>query len=425
MSAVSADQEGEAEMIRKAGLIALAIIAILFLFFPLVACGQEDRQRVLIIVTRDFCPPCDVFDRVYTIDRELREALHRAFDVRELDLDIPSQRLAAERLGVKAAPAFLVLRDEKPVSTHFGFSPTMEVQSVNRAIADLMDDLGVEWPVPRAEPPRKSEPAPRRPAPEPQPEIPWKPLPLPEKAGPVVDQVAREQIGQLDRKVESVRSEVSQSASKLQSKIEQESRESRSQFESISKSIKESISLIDREKIIERERPAEPAKPEPIEQAEATEPTSSKWLKVLGWAAKTGLTIAAPEIALPGAAGLAVLGLGWQWMKGRRQARRQRPVDATAAEIPPAVVRVDQERRQSENHYIVKESDTVGEAYKEACRRVAAARKSDQPGIVDVIKQIDHVAGEIVRGRKIVDRPNNAPRSGIWSDPDQIHLQGT
>ena len=98
-------------MIRKAGLICLAIIALLFLFFPLVACGQDGQRRVLIIVTRDFCPPCTVFGRVYSIDRELREALHRAFDVRELDLDIPSQRLAAERLGVTVAPAFVVLRE--------------------------------------------------------------------------------------------------------------------------------------------------------------------------------------------------------------------------------------------------------------------------------------------------------------------------
>jgi hypothetical protein len=373
-----------------------------------------------------------VFDRVYTIDRELREALHRAFDVRELNLCVPSQRIAAERMGVKAAPAFIVLRDGKPVSTHYGFSPTMEVQSVNRAIVDLMDDLGVLWPPAQGE----IVPAPRRPLPsapaqsppaDPRPEIPWKPVPLPtEKTGPMIDQVAREQIGQLDRKIDSVRSEVSDSSRRLQSQIEQSTRDSKSHFESVTNSIKESIkesSLIERSKIIEREQP-QPAKPEPIEQTQPTEQTSSKWMQVLGWAAKTGLAVAAPEIALPGAAGLAVLGFGWQWLKGRRHARQQRPAQSAAAMAPaaPAVVRVDHERRQSENHYIVKETDKVGEAYKEACRRVAAARKSDQPGIVDVIKQIDHVAAEIVRGRTIVDRPNNAPRSGIWEDPDQIHL---
>ena len=418
-------------MMRKAGLICLAIIALLFLFFPLVAFGQDNRQRVLIIVTRDYCPPCAVFDRVYTIDKELREALHRAFDVRELDLCVPSQRIAAERMGVKAAPAFIVLRDGKPVSSHYGFSATMEVQSVNRAIVDLMDDLGVEWPVPRAAPPRKSPPsAPRAPAQSPpsnpRPEIPWKPVPLPtEQTGPMIDQVAREQIGQLDRKIDSVRSEVSDSSRRLQSQIEQSTRDSKSHFESVTNSIKESIkesSLIERSKIIEREQP-QPAKPEPIEQTQPTEQTSSKWMQVLGWAAKTGLAVAAPEIALPGAAGLAVLGFGWQWLKSRRHSR-QRPAQSAPDRAPatPAVVRVDHERRQSENHYIVKETDKVGEAYKEACRRVAAARKSDQPGIVDVIKQIDHVAAEIVRGRTIVDRPNNAPRSGIWEDPDQIHL---
>lgn len=384
-------------MIRKAGLICLAIIALLFLFFPLVACGQDSQRRVLIIVTRDNCPPCDVFDRVYTIDRELREALHRAFDVRELDLDVPSERLAAERLGVNKAPAFLVLRNEKPVSTHYGFSPTMEVSSVNRAIADLMDDLGVEWPVPRAEHPRKSEPAPRRPAPEPQPEIPWKPLPSPEKAGPVVDQVAREQIGQLDRKVESVRSEVSNSASKLQSKIEQESRESRSQFESISQSIKESISLIEREKIIER--PAET-----IEQPEATGPTASKWLKVLGWAAKTGIAVAAPEIALPGAAGLAVLGLGWRWWKNRR---RPRPLGSAENPIRFA----DPAEVKTETKYVVSETDILGEAYREAIRRVGNQNRETAPGIIEVLKQVDAAASQLAHGKRVSRRPYVAPVS--------------
>lgn len=382
-------------MIRKAGLICLAIIALLFLFFPLVACGQDSQRRVLIIVTRDNCPPCDVFDRVYTIDKELRTALHRAFDVRELDLDIPSQRLAAERLGAKVAPAFLVLRDGKPVSTHYGFSPTMQVQSVNRAIADLMDDLGVLWPPAQGE----IVPAPRRPVPEPQPEIPWKPLPVPtpEKAGPVVDQVARDQIGQLDRKVESVRSEVSNSASKLQSKIEQESRESRSQFESISQSIKESISLIEREKIIER--PAET-----IEQPEATGPTASKWLKVLGWAAKTGIAVAAPEIALPGAAGLAVLGLGWRWWKNRR---RPRPLGSAENPIRFA----DPAEVKTETKYVVSETDILGEAYREAIRRVGNQNRETAPGIIEVLKQVDAAASQLAHGKRVSRRPYVAPVS--------------
>jgi len=392
-------------MIRKAGLIALAIIAILFLCFPLVAFGQDGGQRrVLIIVTRDNCPPCDVFDRLYTIDRALREALNRAFDVRELDLDIPSQRMAAERLGVKVAPAFLVLRDEKPVSTHFGFSPTMEVASVNRAIADLMDDLGVEWPVPRAEPPRKSKPAPRRPAPEPQPEIPWKPLPLPEKAGPVVDQVAREQIGQLDRKVESLRSEVSNSASKLQSKIEQESKESRSQFESISKSIKESISLIEREKIIERPAESNESNAESTESNESTGPTASKWLKVLGWAAKTGIAVAAPEIALPGAAGLAVLGFGWRWWKNRR---RPRPLGSAENPIRFA----DPAEVKTETKYVLSETDILGEAYKEAIRRVGNQNRETAPNIIEVLKQVDAAASQLAHGKRVARRPYVAPVS--------------
>lgn len=372
-------------------------IAVMF-FAPLAACWQDNR--VLVIVTQDNCPPCQVFDRVYTIDRELRETLNRAFDLRELDRGIPSQRLAAEKLGVKVAPAFLVLRDGKPVSTHYGFSPTMNVASVNRAIEDLMDDLGVEWPMPEIEPPRKAEPAPRRS--DPQPEAPWKPIPVPESQGPMIDQVAREQIGQLDRKVDSIRSEVSNSASKLQLKIEQESKESRSQIESVSKSIRESVSLIEREKIVQRDAPNEPTKL--IEQSTDAGPTASKWLNVLGWVAKTGIAVAAPEIALPGAAGLAVLGFGWKWWKNRRSPKPLGSVENPLRFADPGEVK-------TETKYVVSETDILGEAYREAIRRVGNQNRETSPNIIEVLKQVDAAASQLAHGKRVARRPYVAPVS--------------
>lgn len=382
----------------------LVCLAVTF-FAPLVAFGQS--KRVLVIVTQDYCPPCQVFDRVYTIDDEFRNALNRAFDLRELDRSIPSQRLAAEKLGVKVAPAFLVLRDGKPVSTHYGFSPTMEVASVNRAIEDLMDDLGVLWPPAEGEivpAPKKPIPQPQAEIPQPQAEIPWKPLPIPtpEKKGPVVDQVAREQIGQLDRKVDSIRSEVSNSANKLQLKIEQESKESRSQIESISKSIRESVSLIEREKIVQRDTHSEPAKP--VDQPTEAGPTASKWLNVLGWVAKTGIAVAAPEIALPGAAGLAVLGFGWKWWKNRRKPKPLGSVENPIRFADPTEIK-------TETKYVVSETDILGEAYREAIRRVGNQNRETSPNIIEVLKQVDAAASQLAHGKRVARRPYVAPVS--------------
>ncbi len=66
----------------------------------------------------------------------------------------------------------------------------------------------------------------------------------------------------------------------------------------------------------------------------------------------------------------------------------------------------------------MKETDRVGEAYKEAIRRITAAYKSDKPGIVDVASQIEHVAQEILRGQTVTSRASTAPRPGLWTDED-------
>lgn len=148
--------------------------------------------------------------------------------------------------------------------------------------------------------------------------------------------------------------------------------------------------------------------------------TGDKWLRMLTKVGQIGLTLAAPEASIPLTAAAAVV---WYGLSRRRRAGYRPAAGTPGGRISePSTVRVDTERRTTENHYVVKETDARGEAYAEALRRVAAARKSDQPGIVDVIRQIEHVAGELLRGRKIVDRPQQQPRPGLWSDPDEVHI---
>ncbi len=389
--------------------------------------AEPPAKPILLIIHSDQCPPCRVFDRVYTIDSDLRTALNRAFDVRELDLCVPSQRIEAERYGVKDVPTFLVLRNGKPVSTHRGFASTMEVAAVNRAIADLMDDLQVEWPVPKVDPPRKSPP--------PSPRVEPKPIASTSHPGPTIDQVARDgitklaaqsrelqesqqktqsQVAAIAADVQKIRSEVTESHNGLRSQIESGSRQSRTQLETISRTMRESLKSIESERVSTREElesiirgrveSVQAAKVPADISAEmsAPGPTASKWLRVLAWAGRTGLAIAAPEVAIPGSIGLTLAGLALSWIQKRRASRPVPVPVPSRVQTEPRVVPIavdappSPQRIHTETHFVNVERDTHEQAH--AWAKEQLARR--YPGATPTLETLDSLIAQFKEGRK-------------------------
>jgi thioredoxin-like negative regulator of GroEL len=417
-------------MTRKAGLIALAIIAALCLFFPLIAFAQQRSKPTLFIVHADWCPPCRVFDTTFTRNEDFQTALRRAAELRELDWEKPDERAyAINHLRVDQIPAYVLVRDGRIVSKHFGFTSSLGAAAVDEAIRDLMDSLDIEWPPARSE----AKPAPR---PDPRPE------PKPARtAEPLVDREARDGITKLATQskqlaatqeqtaqrveaiaadVQKIRSEVTESTNGLRSQIESGSRESRTQLETISKTLQKSIestrsSTREELQTIIRERIEAAGSPSQIpgtgdisteisSDKSSPGPTASKWLRVLAWAGKTGLAIAAPEVAIPGSIGLTVAGLGLRWLMRRRQ-----PKPLGTVENPIRVA--DNGDVRTETKFVVSETDVLGESFKEAIRRVGNTHRESSPHIIDVLKQVDAAATQLAHGKRVVRRPANAPVS--------------
>ena len=151
------------------------------------------------------------------------------------------------------------------------------------------------------------------------------------------------------------------------------------------------------------------------DEIDATKTTGS-WRTLFIRLAKFGVKAAAPQYALPFAAGVGVLGWMAARVKHRRRSRSSDRLDDLIA--PPQMPVQFAPKTETQNHYVVKETDELGEAYKEAFRRIVAAMKGDRPGIVDVVKQIEHTAQEIIRGKRIKARSQAAPRPGIWQEED-------
>lgn len=157
--------------------------------------------------------------------------------------------------------------------------------------------------------------------------------------------------------------------------------------------------------------------------------TVASWKSFAATAVKIGVTLAAPQYVMPVMAGLSVLGLGLNWRKKKGQSsprgspdfgdRRQNGfIESNAKETTIDVVAgTTVDRIQTENHYVEKEVDYIGNAYKESLRRVSAAMKGRSPQVVEFVKQIDHTATELIRGHKVNTRPE--PKDGaIWSDKE-------
>lgn len=393
---------------RKAGATALMRFAQFFIvavFLVSVSVASAPGQKpILLIVHAEWCPPCRMFDRVWDEDPEFKAALRRAFEVRSLDWDKPLEQAQAIELGVTNLPTFIVMRGRLKIASSVGF--TTSRSELDKVKAKLMQDLRVEWPPSR----QPVVPAPPVQPPDPRPAVPR--AVDPQAAVPPVDQIAREQIEKTQQAIGS-----------LEKRITESHESTRTEIQSVTERIRE---ILDRrlESTAERSEfsDLQSVEPEPSGVPVRSE-TSTKWISFLTKAGKVALVVAAPEFVIPGSIGLTVLGVGAAWLKSRRRTKpRDDPVRENnqhgSLQGSVTVLRDSESRPNTANHYVVKETDRAGEAYKEALRRMTAAYKSDKPGIVDVARQIEHVAQEILRGQTVSARSQHAPRPGIWTDED-------
>jgi hypothetical protein len=384
------------------------------------------EKPTLMIVHADWCQPCRVFDEVFKIDPVFRGALQNAFTLKSLDWQVPSERAAAVAMGIERVPSYIVLRGNRRVAVSEGFAFDMNAKAVDAAIAGLMNDLHVEWPPSRVEAPQKSQPKPPRVvAPDP-PRV---------NAGPAHDQIARDGITKLASEskqlrdaqqetqkavaglqsdVSAVRSQVSESREILSQQLKQSHESTRSELTTITDRLKESI-----ERTILQPAPAVRATPpiSPVPAADIdvenistemkTGPVASKWLAVLAWAGRTGLAIAAPEVAIPGSALLTAAGFAVQMMRRRRAARQPAPLGHATN---PIVINEAGPVR-TETKFVRTETDVLGESYAEAIRRVGNIHRESQPFVVDVLQQVDAAARQLAHGQRVVRRPVTEPTS--------------
>lgn len=384
------------------------------------------QKPTLVIVHADWCQPCRVFDEVFRIDPEFRAALQNAFELRSLNWQVPSERARAIELGIKRQPAFVVLRNNRRIAVSIGFAGSLNAAEVDAAIAQLMNDLHVEWPPARRDPAEQPETkSPRVVAPDP-------PRPI---AGPTVDQAARDGITKLASEskqlrdaqsetqkaveglqadVSAVRSQVTESREVLSRQLHESRESSRSELETITERLRQSI-----ERRIVNDVPAvQPAAPVAAAPGAAIDgddistemkpgPTASKWLAVLAWCARTGLAIAAPEVAIPGSALFAAAGFALSMARRRRAARQPAPLGHPSN---PIVVS-DVGPVKTETKFVRTETDVLGESYAEAIRRVGNIHRESQPFIVDVLQQVDAAAKQLAHGQRVVRRPTTESTS--------------
>lgn len=137
---------------------------------------------------------------------------------------------------------------------------------------------------------------------------------------------------------------------------------------------------------------------------------SSSWVSVMKSLAVGAVAIAAPQVAIPLTAGLGAA--GWLWSKRKQRLAKVRPAPPAAlGSNANPITFFEPASTKTETKYVVTESDVLGEAYKEAVRRVGNSHRERMPGIVDVLKQVDAAAQHIAHGARVVRRPTTESQS--------------
>lgn len=325
---------------------------LLCVFLP-VAAGQNRiaQKPILIVVKASWCRPCKNFAVVWDQSRELREALTDAFDMRELDWDLPGERAEAMRLGATAIPTFIALRGTRRIAVSEGYAATLDRAAVQQATAELMQDLGVEWPRVATQ----AQPLPDVVAPIPR------PIPTPAGSSDAVDSVARDgvakligqaadlqavqektqssvetlkaDIGDVRAKIGDVSRSVEESSGAIAKQLKQSQEQTNAAIAQVAGEVRKSLDAKPGTTNPQLSKPTgkpdsfdwmfdESPKVPNVSPDISTEikpgPTVSKWLSLAAWIGRTGVAIAAPEIAIPGSIGITLAGFALRWLTSRK-----------------------------------------------------------------------------------------------------------
>ena len=125
-----------------------------------------------------------------------------------------------------------------------------------------------------------------------------------------------------------------------------------------------------------------------------------QWSGVFGTIASGLVTVAAPQYAIPLSLLTTAAGVGITWYRRRKQNR----LLGTATNP----ITVQNTRTATATKYVVHESDVLGEAYREAVRRVGNDHRESNPFVIEILQQVDGVAEQLAHGQRIVRRPQTA-----------------
>ncbi len=80
--------------------------------------ATESSKTVMVVATADWCPPCQVYKKNALVDPEVQAWVDENAEAVLLDVDVDPQ--AAERLGVRAIPTTILIRDGEVVDRFTG-----------------------------------------------------------------------------------------------------------------------------------------------------------------------------------------------------------------------------------------------------------------------------------------------------------------
>lgn len=280
------------------------------------------QEPTIYVVTAPWCAPCQRFQSDWNNVPGLAELIGTQYAVKRCNWDRPSDQMWARRRGVTQIPTFLVCYRGKIVERWSGYNGNWREVLQRVGLDDYVNEDGSIGPL---------KPAPAQPPPE-----------QPRQPAPTVNlQPINDRLGNLEGLIRNL----------------SQSRE------------------IPRQEASPFADPAPaPKQPTPQPTAAATQEAkpgglASSWGEVFGVAAKVGLAVVAPEIALPAGA-LSVAGFlfrAWQKRTGagtseprqvvRQQTVREVPV-VVATQTPPPPQQV-----VTTNQFVPIDIDTHADAY--------------------------------------------------------------
>lgn len=409
---------------------------LIFLSLFLLASTANAQRLTLMYFKSATCGPCRAFagackHPITGASTQFFNELERRYDVKPaIDVNVCPQ--VAQQNGIKVVPTFILLRNGVEVNRVTKFRNTAELLHELSQVQDIQQKQ-FRPTEPRLTPPRTIErPPPRDESREVELLKTNDYLQQTIEAMERDRQAERTSAKELRRLLNEKQTAFDVEVERLRRMSEQNRREAetiRSSSVSQIETIRTEASQRINELIAKREQAGRqsqtlnqqtlsPAGSMPQEQARPptkSSPTWDKWKEWGTWGAGIALTLLAPEVAIPGSAGLAALGYGISWLRKRKQ---RQPILEPQPSPVEVVLGQSRDRLQTENHYITKEVDHIGNAYKEALRRVMAVTKDRSPGVVGLVKQVEHAAEEIIRGVDINKRPET-PKSAVWSDTER------